>query len=59
MLSDIVVTLAIGVGLLLAVTAFVSVVWAVWRMTLAHERIARHVGEIERLLAEHVRGRGN
>lgn len=28
-----------------------SVVWAIWRMTWAHERIEKHVAGIERLLA--------
>lgn len=32
-----------------------SAVWAVWRMTWAHERIERHVDAIEHLVAEHVR----
>jgi hypothetical protein len=44
--------MAIG-GAVLAV----SVVWAVWRMTWAHEKIERHVAEIERLMA--ARGGGN
>jgi uncharacterized small protein (DUF1192 family) len=55
MSSDLVIFFAIGAGYLVAAAALLSAVWAVWRMTWAHERIAQHVGEIERLVAEHVR----
>lgn len=33
-----------------------SVVWAIWRMTWAHERIERHVAEIARLMASRTSG---
>ena len=55
MSADLAVFLAIGAGYLVVAGAVLSAVWAVWRMTWAHERIAQHVGEIERLVAEHVR----
>jgi hypothetical protein len=35
--------------------ALLSVVWAVWRITWAQERIAQHVSALERLVAERVR----
>lgn len=38
--------LALG-GVVLAISA----VWAIWRMTWAHEKIERHVAGIEQLLA--------
>lgn len=34
------------------VAIVISVVWAIWRMTWAHEKIERHVASIERLLAQ-------
>lgn len=35
-----------------------SVVWAIWRMTWAHERIEKHVAAIERMLAARTREGG-
>jgi hypothetical protein len=57
MSGDLVIFFAIGAGYLLVAAALLSVVWAVWRMTWAHERIAQHVAGIERLVAERVEER--
>ena len=55
MSSDLAIFLAIGAGYIVVAAALLSVVWAIWRMAWAHERLAQHAGEIERLVAEHVR----
>lgn len=39
----------LGSLLILAIVLFV--VWTIWRMTIAHERIERHLSSIERHLA--------
>ena len=54
MFGDLVIFFAIGAGYLIVAVALLSVVWAVWRLTWAHERIAQHVSAIERLVAERV-----
>lgn len=40
-----------GVVLLGGIALAFSVVWAIWRMTWAHEKLERHVAEIERIMA--------
>ena len=43
-----------GVFSILAIVVYVlaaTVIWAIWRMTWAHERIEKHSAGIERLLA--------
>ena len=57
MAGDLAIFVAIGAGYFLATAAALSLVWAVWRMTWAQERIAQHVSEIERLVAERTRER--
>ena len=47
----------VGVGAVVVLGLVASALWAVWRMTWAHERIAQRVSEIERLVEEHVRRR--
>ena len=39
---------------LLAYVLLASAVWAVWRMTWAHEKIEKHVAGIERMMASRV-----
>ena len=55
MTSDLLVLLVIRLGYVLAAGALGSAIWALWRMTWAHERIEQHADEIERPMAEHVR----
>jgi hypothetical protein len=55
MAGDLAIFVAIGAGYLLAAAAALSLVWAMWRMTWAQERIAQHVSEIERLVAQRAR----
>lgn len=42
---------------LVGLVLIASVVWAIWRMTWAHERIEQHVSRIEHLFAEYVHSR--
>ena len=51
-LLGIILVVGCGVAFLLVAAA----VWAVWRMTWAHEQILQRVSRIERLVEEHVRG---
>ena len=52
-MSLLIVLGALGLAAGLALVAVAT--YAVWRMTVAHERIERHVATIERHLAEQVR----
>ena len=53
--GDLAIFVASGAGYFLVAVGAWSVVGAAWRMTWAQERIAQHVSEIERLVAERVR----
>lgn len=59
--SDFTVYLLFVVYWLVAIAGVVlafSVVWAIWRMTWAHERIEKHVAEIARLMVSRTSGGG-
>jgi hypothetical protein len=47
-----------ALGLLVALALVAIATYAVWRMTVAHERIERHVATIERQLAARPRDGG-
>ena len=55
-MPELILWLALAAGLLVLILVLV-ITWTIWRMTMAHERIERHVASVERQLTAHLQSR--